>query len=172
MGELGKIMGLYQYYLMREGKGMQEINTPTYDNRMWNDDGSIIKAPTIKGIVDVGVSIAALTVPGGTLVAASLNLADDALFDLAGVAGGYLDGKTTGIYPTEDNNSIAEAIGGLLFGGWKAGADVIARKTVGWEENPILISKPTDPKNLGKRCAIVCSYFSGISSNSRRFNRS
>ncbi len=95
-GQLDHLMGWYGYYELRVGKGLGELNAPAYDKPLWNDEGGFVEAPTLRTVVDIGVSIAA-TLTGNVWVAAALSLADDALFGLADVAGGYKEGSAVAL---------------------------------------------------------------------------
>jgi len=83
-------MGYFEYYQARQGKGYSEVKKPMYDKRIWNDEGSFVKSPTIKSTVNMGVSIAAMGL--GPWAAMAVNLADDAVFSALDVAGGYKSG--------------------------------------------------------------------------------
>ena len=75
-------------YNYLEGRGWAEFNKPAYEKRLWDDDGSWFEAPTIRGIVDIGMSIVgAIVVPG--FGAALFGLVDDLVFTVADVSGGY-----------------------------------------------------------------------------------
>ncbi|MCX7038347.1 MAG: M23 family metallopeptidase [Spirochaetes bacterium] len=95
-GQLDHLVGWYGYYEMRVGKGLGELNAPVYDKPLWNDEGGFVEAPTLRTVVDIGVSIAA-TLTGNVWVAAALSLTDDALFGLADVAGGYKEGSAVAL---------------------------------------------------------------------------
>jgi hypothetical protein len=102
------IMGYFEYYQARQGKGYSEVKKPVYDKRIWNDEGSAMKSPTIKSTIDMGVSIAMLAVGAGPWVSMLVNLADDAVFTALDVSGGY---------KTRDQ--------GLLEFGKKAGVGIV-----------------------------------------------
>ncbi|AHC14397.1 M23 family metallopeptidase [Salinispira pacifica] len=92
-GEMGRIMSDFLMYNMREGRGMSEAAKPVYERRMWDDDGSWIEAPSIRGVVNIGVSItASFLAPGvgGALMGAALNLVDDAMFTAMDVQNGVM----------------------------------------------------------------------------------
>ncbi len=73
---------------MRVGRGLAELNAPLYDKPLWNDEGSIVEAPTLRAVVDFGVSVGAL-LAGNPWAIAAIGLADDALFGMMDLAGGY-----------------------------------------------------------------------------------
>ncbi|MEW5815378.1 MAG: hypothetical protein AB1798_08315, partial [Spirochaetota bacterium] len=92
-GELGRVLLQFYAAQLKEGKGWEEFNTPVYDRKLWDDEGELIKAPTIRGIIDVGISAAAMVAfPGGGALLAStmFNLADDALFTMLEVGDGQM----------------------------------------------------------------------------------
>jgi len=80
LGQMGTIMGQFIYNSMLEGKGWGEANLPGYSKRLWDDSGDLIKAPTMRGVIDMGITVATMAIPGGQLISAVMNLADDALF--------------------------------------------------------------------------------------------
>lgn len=86
-GEIGRIMFDFTRYNYLEGRGWAEFNKPAYEKRIWDDDGSWLKAPTVRGIVDIGVSIIGNIVAPG--FGALIGLIDDFVFTVADVAGGY-----------------------------------------------------------------------------------
>ena len=66
----------------------------------WDDRGSWFKAPTMRGLTDMAVTIGATALlPGaGSLLAnAALNLADDAVFAVLDVGGGYKSWEEAGL---------------------------------------------------------------------------
>ena len=81
-GELGRIMKLFYGYMLLEQKGMREFNLPGYDKLLWEDTGGLMKPPTIREIVDMGLNIASVVIPGLGAFGPILALADDALFSL------------------------------------------------------------------------------------------
>jgi hypothetical protein len=96
-GQMGTIMGQFIYNSMREGKGYAVADMPAYSKPLWDDVGSWVKAPSIRTVVDIGVTIAAMAVTGGAaaatlpalLTSAAINLGDDAFFTALDVSGGY-----------------------------------------------------------------------------------
>ena len=85
-GELDHLLGWYGYWEMRVGKGLSELNAAIYDKPLWNDEGSVVQAPTLREVADLGVGIAAALTGNGWAIAA-LNLADDAFFGHDGCRG-------------------------------------------------------------------------------------
>ncbi|AEJ19217.1 M23 family metallopeptidase [Gracilinema caldarium] len=100
MGELGRLMRSYIYWSMKESQGWASVNKPMWDKPAWDDRSSWFKAPTIRGITDIGVTIAAsvmLPGAGSLLMNAALNLADDAVFTMLDVGGGYKSWEAAGL---------------------------------------------------------------------------
>ena len=90
-GQTGRIMGMYIQHKMIEGAGWAECEQPAYSRRLWDDRGSWMKAPTIRSVVDMAMTIALSSVSGGVggmLLNASLNMIDDAVFTMLDVANG------------------------------------------------------------------------------------
>jgi len=102
-GELGRLMRSYIYWSMKESQGWASVNKPMWDKPAWDDRSSWFKAPTIRGVTDIGVTIAAtiITAPaggiGGALASAAVNLADDAVFTMLDVGGGYKSWEEAGL---------------------------------------------------------------------------
>jgi len=67
MGELGRLMRSYIYWSIKESQGWSLVNQPMWDKPAWDDRDSWFKAPTIRGVADIGVTIAAavVTAPDG-----------------------------------------------------------------------------------------------------------
>jgi hypothetical protein len=89
-GETGRITSALIIYNLIQGRGWSEFNKPAYDKRLWDDDGDLLKAPTIRGLADIGTAILVNAFAPG--VGFLLNSVDDALFTLADAAGGRLSG--------------------------------------------------------------------------------
>ncbi len=102
-GQMGAIMTDFQWNSMLASKGYAEMAKPMYDKPMWDDRGDVFKAPTIKSVVDIAVTVAAtaITAPiggvAGIAVSAAINLADDAVFLMADVAGGLKSWAEVGV---------------------------------------------------------------------------
>ncbi|OJF77764.1 MAG: hypothetical protein BKP49_01970 [Treponema sp. CETP13] len=102
-GEMGSIMLDFQWNSMLNNQGYTELAKPVYDKKMWDDDGSLIEPPTIRGVTDIAVTVA-LTVVGtiaapgiGTTIALAVGgLADDALFAGLDLTGGYKTAEEVG----------------------------------------------------------------------------
>ncbi|MDR1211094.1 MAG: hypothetical protein LBK40_02560, partial [Spirochaetaceae bacterium] len=94
-GELGRLMSDYIYWSMKETVGLSAMHAPLWEKPLWDSRGSWFSAPTLRSVVNIGVSvIAAALVPvtdGFSAVALSigLNLVDDLVFSGLDVAGGY-----------------------------------------------------------------------------------
>lgn len=128
--ESGRITKAVIIYNILQGRGWSEFNKPVYEKRMWDDDGRVLTAPTIRGLVDIGASvlIGALAPGAGFL----LNQIDDALFSALDYTGGYADGGSA-LLNIGKNMATAAATAGIgagfdklgsLFGN-NFGADII-----------------------------------------------
>jgi hypothetical protein len=88
-----------------------------YDKPLWDDRAGLwgmnYEAPTLRQVVDVGVSIAALAT-GNVWLAAAVNLADEAVFGLADVAGGYKSWTEVGV---EFGKKALVGVGTAAIGG-------------------------------------------------------
>ncbi|HUW69884.1 MAG TPA: hypothetical protein VMX33_06590 [bacterium] len=123
-GELGRLMRNYIKWSLKEGKGWMEANKPSYEKSLWDDRGDWFKAPSIRGIADVGLTVAATVLSGGTampavLGAAAINLADDAVFNTIDVAGGYRSMQDAGIsFLRKTAMASVSMLGGGVFNGF------------------------------------------------------
>ena len=93
----------YQWNSMQQSKGYGELAKPMYDKRLWDDTGSAIKAPTVRCITDIALTIAigAVTGGAGSLLSSSIssalgNLVDDYVFAGLDLTGGYKTGEQIG----------------------------------------------------------------------------
>jgi hypothetical protein len=123
-GELGRLMRSYIYWSIKESQGWASVNKPMWDKPAWDDRSSWFKAPTIRGITDIGVTIAAsvmLPGAGSLLMNAALNLADDAVFTMLDVGGGYKSWEEAGLEFTKKAacSAVNVGVGGVFngFGG-------------------------------------------------------
>lgn len=130
-GELGRLTAAFIYWSVRERIGWAQANKPFYEKDIWDDRGSWFQAPSIRGLADLGVSIAAGALSGGAalpalLGAAAMNLADDALFGALDLAGGYKGWEEAGLafgkaaLTQAANVATAGAFDGGLASGLKA----------------------------------------------------
>jgi hypothetical protein len=90
VGELGRLMGRFIYFQMRQGKGMSEVGIPITKKKFWNDRGSWFKAPTFELMLDMGASVAAACNPYAGLIAGAV----DGI--LTGVIEGHNDSSKVG----------------------------------------------------------------------------
>ena len=89
-GQLDHLIGWYSYWEMRVGKGLAELTAPVYEKPLWNDEGAVVEAPTLRAVVDFGVSVGAL-LTGNPWAIAAINLTDDALFGMMDLGAGDKD---------------------------------------------------------------------------------
>jgi hypothetical protein len=99
-GELGKIMGLLNWYNMEEGAGYSKVNMPSWDKPMWDTfeilPGWEMEAPSFAGAVDLVVQAVATiaTAPvggfGGAVLGAAISSVDDLMFTALEVGTGYI----------------------------------------------------------------------------------
>jgi len=127
-GELGRLLAKYIYWSLKEGKGWSEANKALYEKDLWDDRGDWFKAPTIRGVADIGVTVAASLLSGGAalpamLGAAAINLADDAVFGALDIAGGYKAWEEAGLdFGKKAATAAVNFFGGNLFSGAMAQA--------------------------------------------------
>jgi hypothetical protein len=131
-GELGRLMRSYLYWSMKETQGWAAMSKPVYEKSAWDDRGSWVKAPTIRGAADLAVmagtgviALAAAPVSGGGSILAAaalstaLNMTDDALFTYLDVQGGYKSWDSAGF---EFGKKALASAAGSLVGGAFSGA--------------------------------------------------
>jgi hypothetical protein len=101
-GELGRLMCSYIYWSITDAKGMAELNIPAWDKRIWNDEGSSFKSPSIRSTFQVVSAIAAIVVSAvltyGASIPATIGImalsvgistSDDLFLGTLDVASGY-----------------------------------------------------------------------------------
>ena len=124
-GEFGRISRVLFGFILKENRGWGEFNKPLSEKRLWDDDGSLLKAPTIRGLADIGTAVLVNAVAPGAGFA--LNLIDNAVFSIADAAKGRCtageallqigrQGVTAGA--TAGIGAGAGAIGDVLGGGF------------------------------------------------------
>jgi len=118
-GELGRLMAKYIYWSMVEGKGWSEANKPLYEKDLWDDRGDWFQAPSIRGVADIGVTVAAGILTGG-VGAAAMNLADDAIFGALDVSGGYKGWEVAGLEFGKKalSSAVSTGVSGAFSGGF------------------------------------------------------
>jgi hypothetical protein len=110
---------------------------PQYSQKLWDDRDSWFKAPTIRSLVDMGVSIAA-AFTGNIWAIAAINLADDALFGMLDVANGQQSWAEFGVnfgkqaligLGTAAINSFTGGIMGQMGGVWNEATQTMSQAT-------------------------------------------
>jgi hypothetical protein len=101
-GELGRIMGLLNWYNLEEGAGYSKVNMPSWDKPMWDpfpifgNEDWMMEAPSFAGAVDLVVQAVATiaTAPvggfGGAVLGAAIGSVDDLMFTALEVGTGYI----------------------------------------------------------------------------------
>jgi hypothetical protein len=123
-GEMGEIMRAFYMYTMRENRGISESMKPVYERRIWDDDNSFIAAPSLRSVVDIGVTVAAtlLTAPmggiGGALIGAGLGLTDDLVFAALDIG---VDGQDFGEVAFGFGQKALVSVGSSMIGGAMGG---------------------------------------------------
>ncbi|PKL07688.1 MAG: hypothetical protein CVV51_12800, partial [Spirochaetae bacterium HGW-Spirochaetae-7] len=140
-GELGRMLAMYIYWSMKEGAGWSEANKAFYEKDLWDDRDGWFKAPSLRGIADLGVTLAAGALSGGAalpalLGAAAIGLSDNAVFGALDIAGGYrtweeaglefgksLAGSALNVMTAGVFNGYGGDASGFFSGGLSAGLD-------------------------------------------------
>jgi hypothetical protein len=127
-GELGRIMGLLNWYNMEEGAGYSKVNMPSWDKPMWDTfeilPGWEMEAPSFAGAVDLVVQAVATiaTAPvggfGGAVLGAAIGSVDDLMFTALEVGTGYITGEQAALQFFQKGVTAAFSIGfdGLMDG--------------------------------------------------------
>ena len=136
-GELGRLLTEFYYFGNIEARGISEIFMAPWDKRMWDDNGSIFEAPSLRTVTNIALSvvttvagIVASPFTGGTSVLgtialiAAINSSGELMYNTLDVIGSYKSidqagfdfGKTLLI-------NTASAAGSAVFGGVTGVAD-------------------------------------------------
>jgi len=87
-GELGRLMAEFTYWYVIDSIGSAELSAAPWDKRMWDDDGSWFKSPSLRTVGTIAGSIAAGVVTGG-VGAILLGSASNILFGSLDAAFGF-----------------------------------------------------------------------------------
>jgi hypothetical protein len=88
-GWMGQILRPFMWSQLKSGAGWQKASLPVYDQKLWNDSGSWVKAPTLKDVADIGVAAVGTIMTAGaaapamlaaSIGAAALSFGEKALF--------------------------------------------------------------------------------------------
>ena len=129
-GELGRLLTLYTYWAVIDAHGYAELALPLYDKRIWNDEGSWFKAPSLRTVGTIACSIIAGVVSGGAgfmagagllataATTALISTASEIIFGTLDVIGGFktFDEAIFNIGKSFVTNTITSMAGGLFNG--------------------------------------------------------
>ena len=87
-GQLGKVLTPFYWSQMKESVGWSMVARPIYDQKLWDDRSSWVKAPTMRGVADIGAAVLG-TMTGG-VSGVLLGLAEKGLFTAADVVNGQM----------------------------------------------------------------------------------
>ncbi len=88
-GQLAAVMTPFLWSQLKEGAGWAQVAMPVYDQKLWDDRGAAVKAPTLRTIADVGAG-AIGTVLGGGIAGLIVGLAEKGWFAAADVGNGMM----------------------------------------------------------------------------------
>jgi len=119
-GELGRLMSEYIYWHVVNTKGSNELSLALWDKRMWNDEGSWFKAPSLRFLGTLAASIIAGACTFGSgfavglAISVAINVSAELLFGTLDVAMGYkkIDEVAFSIGKTILTSTVSGAIGG------------------------------------------------------------
>jgi hypothetical protein len=100
VGEQGRLMEYFEYYQAVEGNGIAKMGMAPWDKSLWDDRDSWFKAPTLRGLTDLAVTVALGPAGGGigALIShAAVGLIDDAVFGIMDGVGGYKGWDEVGV---------------------------------------------------------------------------
>jgi hypothetical protein len=126
-GELGRLLSEYIYWSVIDGKGIAELALAPWDKRIWNDEDSFFKAPTLRSVGSIAGTVAATAVTsiftlGSSLPATigimalgvGISTTDDLIFNSLDAAYGY---KTFSEAGFEFGKSVLMSAAGSLTSG-------------------------------------------------------
>jgi hypothetical protein len=143
-GEMGRLMTEFFYWQVINSTGNAELGMAFWDKRMWDDENTYFKAPTIRStgqivgaVAAAVVSVAATPFTGGASIAgaigmaaliAGINSTNDLIFGTLDVAFGYktVDEAAVQLGKTSLINIASSAISGV-FSGIGAGNAIISQ---------------------------------------------
>ncbi|MCL2808625.1 MAG: hypothetical protein FWD24_01025 [Treponema sp.] len=122
-GELGRLLSDFIYWSVIDNAGIAEMTLAPWDKRIWNDEGSWFKAPSLKSVGTIACSIVAGAVTGGMGLAgiaafAGISSASEIAFSSLDVAFGYktFDEAAFSIGKSLVINGVSSLSGGLFNG--------------------------------------------------------
>jgi len=136
-GELGRLMSDFQYWDVIDRAGSAELSIAPWDKRMWDDEGSWFKAPSIRtvgviaGSVLAGIATAEAGGVGGIAAGILLSSASDIICGSLDASLGYktLDEAAVSIGKTVLTNTATSLIGGVFSGVNFAGSSSVLAQT-------------------------------------------
>ncbi|MDR2553507.1 MAG: M23 family metallopeptidase [Treponema sp.] len=126
-GELGRLLADYYTWSLKQAEGVAAMNAPFWDKPLWDSRNSFFDAPSLRTAADLTMSVvsavaaAASPLTGGAslVLGAALNLADDALFGVLDVTGGYKSWDEAGFeFGKKALVSAVSSAAGSVFNGF------------------------------------------------------
>ncbi|MCL2800489.1 MAG: M23 family metallopeptidase [Treponema sp.] len=123
-GELGRLISQFIHWENIDQKGYAELALPPWEKRMWNDEGSWFKAPSLKDVGSIACSVAAGFASAGLsliptiAVSTLIGSASDILFGTLDVAYGYksFDEAALSVGKSIFSNAVNAASAGIFDG--------------------------------------------------------
>ncbi|MCL2319756.1 MAG: M23 family metallopeptidase, partial [Treponema sp.] len=130
-GETGRLLREFYFWMCKEQQGIALMAAAPWDKPMWDSRGSIIEAPTLRSAVNLALqtglviagAVAAPVTAGASVVGtialrAALNSADDLLFAVLDVSGGYKSWSEAGVEFGKQliTNTVSEGVGAVFNG--------------------------------------------------------
>ena len=142
-GELGRLMTDFFYWKIINEMGNAELSMAPWDKRMWDDEGSILEAPSLRLVGTIAGSIVAGCVTGGVgwagiAVSIAISSASEFVFSSLDLTFGFKEfedvaenlGKTVLI------NTATSLTGGLFNGIAGTAFEGLTKNVVGLVNNP------------------------------------
>jgi len=126
-GELGRMMSDMIYWSVIESYGYSELKMPAWERRMWNDEGSVIDAPSLRTVGTIACAIVAGIATGGTTAVAgiyaviasvAISSASELIFTTLDMAQGYKTAEEAAFSfgKTLLTNTVTSLASGLFSG--------------------------------------------------------
>ncbi|GHU38897.1 hypothetical protein FACS1894190_01560 [Spirochaetia bacterium] len=133
-GELGRLISNFDRWNEKEGKGIQALNLAEWEKALWDDRDSWFKAPSLKVISDIAMTITAAVVSvvltpftggaslgimlGVAALTTGISMTDDLVFMLLDGAGGYKEWDELAVnYALKATTSFATSVAGGMLNG-------------------------------------------------------
>ena len=126
-GELGRLMSEFLYWHVIDILGTAELSLAPWDRRMWDDEGSWFKAPTLRSVGTIAGSIIAGVTGLGLFISVGISTVSDVVFGTLDVAFGHKNFDEA-LFDV-GKSFLTNAVGSLVSGGANLLSDIIPTTT-------------------------------------------